>query len=104
VADSLVTTDSQNLLFASVNGAIPVGSTLYVRPVVDFRLQSFGTQPGEVDLGGNWILGGGFDLPLRILAVDFFPRVKVNVGRMKAPDGTSQGLIGIDVSGTVRFR
>jgi hypothetical protein len=59
VADSLVTTDSQNLLFASVNGAIPVGSTLYVRPVVDFRLQSFGTPPGEVDLGGNWILGGG---------------------------------------------
>ncbi len=50
------------------------------------------------------ILGGGFDLPLRVMGLDIFPRVKVNVGRLKAPDGTTQGLIGVEASGTVRFR
>ena len=104
VGDSLVATDTQNLFFASLRGAIPIRSTLYLRPIVDFRLQGLGTPPGEVDVGGNWILGGGFDLPLRVMGLDVFPRVKVNVGRLKAPDGTAQGLIGVEASGTVRFR
>ena len=104
VGDSLVATDTQNLFFASLRGAIPIRSTLYLRPIVDFRLQDLGTPPGEVDVGGNWILGGGFDLPLRVMGLDVFPRVKVNVGRLKAPDGTAQGLIGVEASGTVRFR
>ena len=104
VGDSLVATNTQNLLFASLRGAIPIRSTLYLRPIVDFRLQDLGTQPGEVDAGASWILGGGFDLPLRIMGLDFFPRAKVNVGRLKAPDGTTHGLIGVEASGTLRFR
>ena len=62
VGESLVATETQNLLFASLRGAIPIRSTLYLRPIVDFRLQDLGTLPGEVDVGGSWILGGGFDL------------------------------------------
>ena len=104
VGDSTFTTNTQNLIFVSLNGAVPVGSTVYLRPVVDFRFQTFGTPPGEVDLGGNWILGGGFDLPLRIMSLDVFPRIKVSVGQLKAPDGTAQGLIGLDASGTIRLR
>lgn len=104
VGESLVATETQNLLFASLRRAIPIRSTLYLRPIVDFRLQDLGTLPGEVDVGGSWILGGGFDLPLRVMGLDVFPRAKVNVGRIKAPDGTTQGLIGIETSGTVRFR
>ena len=104
VGDSLVATETQNLLFASLKGAIPIGSTVYIRPVFDFRYQSLGTPAGAVDVGGNWIAGAGFDLPLRIMAFDVFPRIKVNMGRLKAADGTAQGLIGLEASGTVRFR
>ena len=104
MGDSLIATNTQNLIFASVNGAIPIGSTLYLRPVLDFRLQDLGSAPGEVDTGGGWIVGGGFDLPLRVLGLELFPRIKVNTGRLKAADGTSQGLIGVEATGTIRFR
>ena len=104
VGDSLVSTETQNLVFASLNGAIPIASTIYLRPVLDFRLQDMGTTPGEVDTGGSWILGGGFGLPLRVMSLDVFPRIKVNVGRIKAADGTTQGAVGLEASGTVRFR
>ena len=103
VGDSIVATNTQNLIFASLNGAIPIGSTIYLRPVIDFRFQQIGTSPGEVDIGGNWIAGGGFSIPIRLLGVDVFPRVKVNVGRLKAADGTTHGALGVEASGTVRF-
>ena len=104
VGDSLVASETQNLIFASLNGAIPIGSTIYLRPVVDFRVQQIGSTPGEPDVGGSWILGGGFSIPVRYRGVDVFPRVKVNVGRLKAADGTTHGAIGVEASGTLRFR
>ncbi len=104
VGDSAVTTITQNLIFASLNGAIPIGSTLYLRPVVDFRFQDLGFESGEVESQGGWIVGGGFDLPVRLLGVDVFPRVKINYGRLKAPDGRSLRVIGLETSGTLRFR
>jgi hypothetical protein len=61
--DSLVAMGTQNLLFASLNRAVPIGSTVYLRPVFDFRYQSLSTLAGGVDLGGNWVAGAGFDLP-----------------------------------------
>lgn len=104
VGDSAVTTITQNLFFASVNGAIPIGSTLYLRPIVDFRFQDMGFASGEVESQGGWIVGGGFDLPVRLLGVDVFPRAKVNYGRLKSADGSSVRVIGLEASGTLRFR
>jgi len=104
VGDTLVATGSQNLAVVGVSAAIPVGSTVYFRPTADFRIQSVDEASDESERGG-WIAGVGGDLPLRVFGtMDFFPRARVSLGRLKDPTGEGRSFWGFEASGTVRFR
>ncbi len=75
LGDSIITTGSQNLLIVGIGGAVPVGSTVYIHPMVDLRLQQ--RSAAGVATNTAWVLRGGIDLPLRLFtAFDFFPRVR----------------------------
>jgi hypothetical protein len=104
VGDTLVATGSQNVAVMGVQAAIPVGSTVYFRPTADLRIQTVKTPGDDPDLGG-WIAGFGGDLPLRIFgSLDFFPRARISVGKLKDAAGVSRSFWGVETSGTLRIR
>jgi hypothetical protein len=104
VGDSTVNTGSQNLLVAGVQGAIPIGSTVYFRPNIDFRMQSVAATDQGPEAGG-WVTGFGGDIPLRVSgAFDFFPRARVSFGQLKTPEGINRSFWGFEGSATIRFR
>jgi len=104
VGDTLVTTGSQNLAVLGITAAIPVGSTVYFRPTVDFRVQSVEEVTDEPSQGG-WLLGAGGDLPLRLFGMmDFFPRGRFSFGRIKDATGVGRSFWGFEASATFRFR
>lgn len=104
VGDTLITTGSQNLAVVGIQAAIPVGSTLYFRPVADFRIQTVDTPTDDPDQGG-WVAGVGGDLPLRLFgSLDFFPRARFAFGKLKDAEGVSRSFWGIEASGTIRIR
>jgi len=104
VGDTLITTESQNLVMFGVQAAIPVGSTVYFRPTADLRIQTVDT-PADDPARGGWIAGFGGDLPLRIFgAVDFFPRGRFSFGKLKDADGIPRSFWGVEASGTLRIR
>lgn len=103
LGDSIISTGSQNLLIVGIGGAVPVGSTVYIHPMVDLRLQQ--RSAAEVATNTAWVLRGGVDLPLRLFtAFDFFPRVRGLFGQLIAEGGASKGFWGIETGATIRFR
>ncbi|RMH16575.1 MAG: hypothetical protein D6701_08720 [Gemmatimonadetes bacterium] len=102
VGDTVIVTSWQNVFIAGVSGAFRVGPTLYLRPAVDFRVQS--REAGQ-DAGSGWLLGASADLPLRVFgSVDLFPRVRITVGGIKGPGGSTEGFWGGEAGATLRFR
>ena len=103
LSDSIVTAGSQNLFMAGISAAVPVGSTVYLHPTVDVRVQD--RNDNEVDAGSGWVARGGFDLPLRLFrAFDFFPRVRGLLGKLKTEEGVSESFWGLETGATIRFR
>ena len=103
LGDSIISTGKQNLLMAGIGGAVPVGSTVYLHPVVDLRIQD--RNDDGFDAGSGWVLRGGVDFPLRLFtAFDFFPRVRGLFGQLTAEGGASEGFWGIETGATIRFR
>ena len=103
LGDSIISSGKQNLLMAGIGGAVPVGSTVYLHPVVDLRIQD--RNDDGFDAGSGWVLRGGVDLPLRLFtAFDFFPRVRGLFGQLTAEGGASEGFWGIETGATIRFR
>jgi len=99
-ADNTLDTGSQNLLLLGVNGSVPLGATLRLRPSLDFRYQTREQEDGE-----GWIVGAGADLPLHLFgSFDLFPGAKVLLGSLRAPLGDSQGLWGAELGFTLRWR
>ena len=82
VGDTLLVVGSQNLLVAGLRGSVPFAG-VRIRPELDFRLQS-----REDDDGSGWLLGGGFDFPLRLSRwFDVFPRLRASYGQMNVATG-----------------
>lgn len=103
LGDSILSTGSQNLFMAGIGGAVPVGSTVYIHPMIDLRIQD--RDDDGFDAGSGWILRGGIDLPLRLFtAFDFFPRIRGLFGQLTAEGGARKGLWGIETGATIRFR
>ncbi|MCH7565829.1 MAG: hypothetical protein IH968_18625 [Gemmatimonadetes bacterium] len=103
LGDSILSTGSQNLFMAGIGGAVPVGSTVYIHPMIDLRIQD--RNDDGFDAGSGWILRGGVDLPLRLFtAFDFFPRIRGLFGQLTAEGGARKGLWGIETGATIRFR
>lgn len=103
LGDSILSTGSQNLFMAGIGGAVPVGSTVYIHPMIDLRIQDRNND--GFDAGSGWILRGGVDLPLRLFtAFDFFPRIRGLFGQLTAEGGARKGLWGIETGATIRFR
>lgn len=103
LSDSIISTGSQNLLIVGIGGAVPVGSTVYIHPMVDLRLQQ--RSAAGVATNTAWVLRGGVDLPLRLFtAFDIFPRVRGLFGQLIAEGGASEGFWGIETGATIRFR
>jgi len=103
LGDSILSTGSQNLFMAGIGGAVPVGSTVYIHPMIDLRIQD--RDDDGFDAGSGWILRGGIDLPLRLFtAFDFFPRIRGLFGQLTAEGGARKGLWGIETGATIRLR
>lgn len=103
LGDSILSTGSQNLFMAGIGGAVPVGSTVYIHPMIDLRIQD--RNDDGFDAGSGWILRGGIDLPLRLFtAFDFFPRIRGSFGQLTAEGGARKGLWGIETGATIRLR
>lgn len=103
LGDSIIRTGSQNLLIVGIGGAVPVGSTVYIHPMVDLRLQQ--RSVAGVATNTAWVLRGGVDLPLRLFtSFDFFPRVRGLFGKLPAEGGASEAFWGIETGATIRFR
>lgn len=103
LGDSILSAGWQNLFMVGIGGAVPVGSTVYMHPMVDLRIQD--RNDDGFDSGSGWILRGGVDLPLRLFtAFDFFPRIRGLFGQLTAEGGESHGFWGIETGATIRFR
>lgn len=100
VGDTTVTVGYQNLTVAGLNGSAPLGSTLRIRPSLEFRYQTREEEDGE-----GWIVGAGADLPLRLFgSTDVFPRAKFTWGQLKAPSGENASLWGVEAGVTLRWQ
>lgn len=103
LGDSILSAGWQNLFMVGIGGAVPVGSTVYMHPMVDLRIQD--RNDDGFDSGSGWILRGGVDLPLRLFtAFDFFPRIRGLFGQLTAEGGESHGFWGIETGATILFR
>jgi len=98
VGDTITHTSSQNLAQVGVASSIPITSRYRVRPRVDLQIQT----RDRVD-GTAWMLGAGGDFPVRLYGLDFFPRARILTGSIVAPDGSSTGVWGGEIGGTVRW-
>lgn len=102
LGDTLLVTPSQNLLVAGFVGAVGIGAYQF-RPQVDFKVQRRRESDGR-DEGSGWLIAAGGDLPVRVLgAYDLFPRARVLFGSMKDPTGVGRGILGAELSATVRW-
>jgi hypothetical protein len=100
VGDTTLVVGSQNLLILGVNGSTPLGATVRIRPSLDVRYQTRAEGNGE-----GWIIGAGGDLPLRAFgSLDMFPRGKLLFGSLSDVSGVSQGLWGVELGLTIRWR
>jgi hypothetical protein len=78
------------------------GGGFVFRPHVDFKLQSR-EDAGASDEGSGWLVAAGGDLPVRIFgSYDFFPKARVILGSIKASTGEGVGVLGMELTGTVR--
>jgi hypothetical protein len=100
--DTTIVTPSQNLIVAGLVGSMSIGSQTF-RPQIDFKLQNRTESDGR-DEGSGWLVGAGGDLPMRIFGSwDFFPKASVTFGAIKDPAGVSQGVMGAEFGGTLRW-
>jgi hypothetical protein len=100
IGDTTMAVGSQNLLIVGINGSTPLGSSLRVRPAVDFRYQT-----REEETGEGWLLGAGLDVPLRLFgSYDLFPRARFSFGSLRAATGESESLWGLELGATFRWR
>lgn len=103
VGDTTYATPSQNLLAVGFQGAVGLGGSYVFRPAVDLRLQTRG-DPQRNNQGSGWIVGVGGDFPLRVFgSYDFFPKAQILFGSAKDPTGADRGILGLEVSATVRW-
>ncbi len=103
VGDTILTTASQNLAIARVQGSVPVGSRYRVRPTVDLRVQDREEVDGNA-AGSGWMLGAGLDFPVRVFGFyDVFPAVQYLTGRIDGADGVRRGVRGFSGTLTVRW-
>jgi hypothetical protein len=101
--DSTMVTAEQNLFVAGMVGTVAVGGGFVIRPHIDFKLQNRTEADGTSD-GSGWIVAAGGDIPLRIFgSSEIFPKARVLIGSIEGPDGTSVGLLGMEIKGTVRW-
>ncbi len=99
VGDTTVVVGSQNLVVVGLNGSALLGS-LRVRPALDFRYQM-----REEDIGEGWLAGAGLDIPLRLFgSFDAFPRGRFSWGQLKASDGETRSLWGVEVGLMLRWQ
>jgi hypothetical protein len=103
IADSTLTTGTQNLISGGLTGAIPLGSVYRLRPALDVRVQSREEQNGSQE-GSGWIVAAGGDIPLRFgNAFDLFPRARYTFGKIEGPDGNMHESKGAEFGVTIRF-
>ena len=98
VGDTLLVMGGQNLLVTGLRGSLPFAG-VRIRPELDFRLQS-----REDDDGSGWLLGGGFDFPLRLNPFDAYPRLRVSYGKMESIDGEVYSFMGGEIGINILLR
>ena len=99
VGDTLLVVGAQNLFVAGLRGSLPFAG-VRIRPELDLRLQS-----REDDDGSGWLIGGGFDLPLRLYGTyDVFPRLRLTYGKMESVDGDMYSVMGGEIGMTILLR
>jgi len=97
-----VTTAKQNLLVAGLVGTVSLGGGFVFRPVLDFKYQTLTESDGS-NPGSGWVGSAGLDIPLRIFGGEVFPKARVLYGSIKSQTGTSVGLMGMEIKGTLRW-
>jgi len=102
LADTTITTARQNMIVAGVVGSLGLGGGFVLRPHLDFRYQMREEWDGS-EAGTGWMFAGGFDLPLRVLGTDFFPKSRVFVGRVQDAAGARVRALGLEATGTLRW-
>ena len=95
-------TPRQNLLVGGVTGHVALGAGFVFRPHLDAKVQSREASNGST-AGSGWLFGVGGDIPVRIYGHDFFPKVRVLLGKMKNPNEASVSVFGLEFGGTMRL-
>jgi len=99
VGDTLLVMGGQNLFVTGLRGSLPFAG-IRIRPELDFRLQS-----RQAGAGSGWLLGGGFDLPVRLYGTfDAYPRLRFSYGKMEAVDGNIYSFMGGEAGVTILLR
>lgn len=103
LGDTTLVTPSQNLLIAGFVGSIGVGGSYIFRPHVDLKIQQRNDAEGQDD-GSGWLVAAGGDFPVRLFGgYDFFPKARILVGSVKDGTGVGRGLLGAELTATVRW-
>ncbi len=98
--DSTLVVGSQNLLMAGLNGSIPLGSQVRLRPSLDVRYQSRDAGTGE-----GWLMGGGAEVPFRTGgSFALAPRGRVSWGQLQSSGGEKESLWGVEVGLMIRWQ
>ncbi len=99
MGDTLLIVGAQNLFVGGLRGSLPFAG-VRIRPELDLRLQR-----REDDDGSGWLLGRGFDLPLRLYGTyDVFPRLRLTYGKMESVDGDLYGFMGGELGINILLR